>query len=201
METMKLYQSLAKFRQDATISKSGKNPMFKSEYTTLGDVLSALHNLPDYGLTFSQFFANDLLVTEVIHLETGEKALSQIVIKPEKDTPQAFMSCVTYYRRASLMTMFGLNADDDDGNRASNSGAGWNSPSSPAAAKAPAGDVSSVTPAGAAPTDEQLAAALAACNSVKEVNAVYMRLFKTKGVEPNDSQLAKLKTRKAELNV
>lgn len=201
METMKLYQALAKFRQDATVSKSGKNPMFKSEYTTLGDVLTALHNLPDYGLTFSQFFADDLLVTEVIHLETGNKALSQIVIKPEKDTPQAFMSCLTYYRRASLMTMFGLNADDDDGNKASNSGAAGNSPSRLAAAKTSPGPVSSTSPGGVAPTDEQLAAALASCNAVKEVNAVYMRLFKTKGIEPNDSQLAKLKQRKAELNV
>ena len=44
---------------------------------------------------------------------------SDMPLRPVKPGPQALASCVTYYRRISLMTMFGLNAEDDDGNAAS----------------------------------------------------------------------------------
>ena len=107
MENLKLHAALADVRKAASVGKSGKNPMFKSEYSTLGDVLTALDVLPEYGLSFAQYFQDGALVTTVVHLETGEKISSFLQISPEKDTPQSFISCVTYFRRASLLTMFG----------------------------------------------------------------------------------------------
>jgi len=193
MENMKLYEALAAFRKAATVGKSGKNPMFKSQYTTLGDVLSALDGLADYGLSFAQYFQDGALVTKVVHLETGETLNSYLQIAAEKDTPQSFISCVTYFRRASLMTMFGLNADDDDGNLASQRGA---VPSRPQPANK--GTVGASTPS-AVPASTEIQTQLDACNSVRDVNALYTKLFGATGVPIPDDILKMFKQRKEEV--
>ena len=193
-----LFLAMAKFRAEASVGKSGKNPMFKSEYTTLGDVLSALQNIHEYGLSFVQTFAGGRLITVVVHIDSGERIMSQISINPEKNTPQSYISCVTYLRRASLMTMFGLNADDDDGNRAT-FGSGAHSSSYVRPAKQPAVAVPPIAAAAGTVSDSALDAALASCNSVKDVNAVFMRLFKSANIDPSEAQLAKLKSKKESL--
>jgi len=191
---MKLNSALNDFRKAATVGKSGKNPMFKSQYSTLGDVLTALNGIADYGLSFQQFFSDDCIVTVVAHVDTGESFQSAIPVRPEKNTPQSYISCVTYLRRASLMTMFGLNADDDDGNLASGGGA-FPSRSQPKP-KAPA--VAS-TPAVGAATNDVLAEKLDACKSVRDVNALYTKLFGASGIKAPDDQIAMFAKRKEEL--
>lgn len=203
---MKLNSALNDFRKAATVGKSGKNPMFKSQYSTLGDVLTALNGIADFGLSFQQFFSDDCIVTVVAHVETGEQFTSAIPVRPEKNTPQSYISCVTYLRRASLMTMFGLNADDDDGNLASGSGA-FPSRSQPKP-KAPA--VASTPAVGAATRfiskqfhsayyHDVLAEKLDACKSVRDVNALYTKLFGASGIKAPDDQIAMFAKRKEEL--
>ena len=194
MENLKLHAALADVRKAASVGKTGKNPMFKSEYSTLGDVLTALDVLPEYGLSFAQYFQDGALVTTVVHLETGEKISSFLQISPEKDTPQSFISCVTYFRRASLLTMFGLNANDDDGNLSSGSGA-FPSRSLPKP-KAPA--VAS-TPAVGAASNDVLAEKLDACASVRDVNALYTKLYGGSGIKAPDDQISMFSKRKDEL--
>lgn len=194
MENLKLHAALADVRKAASVGKSGKNPMFKSEYSTLGDVLTALDVLPEYGLSFAQYFQDGALVTTVVHLETGEKISSFLQISPEKDTPQSFISCVTYFRRASLLTMFGLNSNDDDGNLASGGGA-FPSRSQPKP-KAPA--VAS-TPAVGAASNDVLAEKLDACKSVRDVNALYTKLFGASGIKAPADQIAMFSKRKEEV--
>ena len=194
MENMKLNSALNDFRKAATVGKSGKNPMFKSQYSTLGDVLTALNGIADYGLSFQQFFSDDCIVTVVAHVETGEQFTSAIPVRPEKNTPQSYISCVTYLRRASLMTMFGLNADDDDGNLASGGGA-FPSRSQPRQ-KAPS--VAS-TPAGGAASNDVLAEKLDACKSVRDVNALYTTLYGASGIKAPADQIAMFSKRKEEL--
>jgi hypothetical protein len=194
MENLKLHAALADVRKAASVGKSGKNPMFKSEYSTLGDVLTALDVLPEYGLSFAQYFQDGALVTTVVHLETGEKISSFLQISPEKDTPQSFISCVTYFRRASLLTMFGLNANDDDGNLASGGGA-FPSRSQPKP-KAPA--VAS-TPAVGAASNDVLAEKLDACKSVRDVNALYTKLYGASGIKAPADQIAMFSKRKEEV--
>ena len=168
--------------------------MFKSQYSTLGDVLTALNGIADFGLSFQQFFSDDCIITVVAHVGTGEQFTSAIPVRPEKNTPQSYISCVTYLRRASLMTMFGLNADDDDGNLASGSGA-FPSRSQPRP-KAPA--VAS-TPAVGAATSSVLAEKLDACKSVRDVNALYTKLFGASGIKAPDDQITMFAKRKEEL--
>ena len=194
MENLKLHAALADVRKAASVGKSGKNPMFKSEYSTLGDVLTALDVLPEYGLSFAQYFQDGALVTTVVHLETGEKISSFLQISPEKDTPQSFISCVTYFRRASLLTMFGLNAADDDGNLASQRGA---VPSRPQPAnKRP---VAASTPAAGLASNDVLAEKLDACKSVRDVNALYTKLFGASGIKAPADQIAMFSKRKDEV--
>jgi len=195
MENLKLHAALADVRKAASVGKSGKNPMFKSEYSTLGDVLTALDVLPEYGLSFAQYFQDGALVTTVVHLETGEKISSFLQIAPEKDTPQSFISCVTYFRRASLLTMFGLNAADDDGNLASQRGA---VPSRPQPANK--GTVVASTPAAVpALSNDVLAEKLDACKSVRDVNALYTKLYGVSGIKAPDDKIAMFSKRKEEL--
>jgi hypothetical protein len=191
MEAVKLDKALSDFRNAATLGKSGKNPMFKSQYSTLGDVLSALNKISDYGLAFKQYFSDDCLVTTVSHIETGEKFDSAIPIRPEKNTPQSYISCVTYLRRASLMTMFGLNADDDDGNLASGNGASSSrsQPSQKAPAVAPTSAVGVAFP--------NIEKELQKCNSVRDVNALYTTLVRVRDVTPDE--IEKMRIRKEEL--
>ena len=194
MENLKLHAALADVRKAASVGKTGKNPMFKSEYSTLGDVLTALDVLPEYGLSFAQYFQDGALVTTVVHLETGEKISSFLQIAPEKDTPQSFISCVTYFRRASLLTMFGLNANDDDGNLSSGSGA-FPSRSQPK----PKRPVAASTPAAGLTSNDVLAEKLDACASVRDVNALYTTLYGGSGIKAPDDQIAMFSKRKDEL--
>ena len=194
MENLKLHAALADVRKAASVGKTGKNPMFKSEYSTLGDVLTALDVLPEYGLSFAQYFQDGALVTIVVHLETGEKISSFLQISPEKDTPQSFISCVTYFRRASLLTMFGLNANDDDGNLSSGSGA-FPSRSLPK----PKRPVVASTPAAGLTSNDVLAEKLDACASVRDVNALYTKLYGGSGIKAPDDQISMFSKRKDEL--
>ncbi len=198
MGNVELMRSLSKFRAEASVGKSGRNPMFKSEYTTLGDVLNALADVHEYGLSFDQYFDNDALITEVMHLESGELFSSRIIIKPEKDTPQAFMSCVTYLRRASLMTMFGLNADDDDANGATSFAGRATSPVRDRQ-KAAGGvllPTSSAAPVSNGITNKVIAEALLICVNEQEVNNVYIRLFSDKKITPTEEQIKLFADRK-----
>ena len=192
-----LMKSLNEFRQASSVGKSGKNPMFKSQYTTLGDVLTAISGASEYGLGWQQFFTGRTLVTIVSHIESGENIRSDIELHPESDKPQAFMSCVTYYRRASLMTMFGVNADDDDGNIASATRGAASSNTRPVAG---AGGTSSLAPpAPSRPTNQSLKDALTVCASVDEVTGVYKRLFAEKNLSPTEAQLGMLTEAKERL--
>ena len=192
-----LMKALNDFRQASSVGKSGKNPMFKSQYTTLGDVLTAISGASEYGLGWQQFFTGRTLVTIVSHIESGENIRSDIELHPESDKPQAFMSCVTYYRRASLMTMFGLNADDDDGNIASATRGAASSNTRPVAG---AGGTSSLAPpAPSRPTNQSLKDALTVCATVDEVTGVYKRLFAEKNLSPTEAQLGMLTEAKERL--
>ena len=191
MENMKLNSALNDFRKAATVGKSGKNPMFKSQYSTLGDVLTALNGIADFGLSFQQFFSDDCIVTVVAHVETGEQFTSAIPVRPEKNTPQSYISCVTYLRRASLMTMFGLNADDDDGNLASGNGASSSrsQPSHKAPAVAPTSAVGAASP--------NIEKELQQCNNARDVNALYTSLVRVRDLTPDE--IEKMRIRKEEL--
>lgn len=130
METKKtIYAKLSEFRAKVgKVAKDGSNPAFRSKYATLPGILDAIEvPLAECGLTFVQ----TLNATEdgSVSLTTGIHALESngsgslfctSVMRPADSKPQTYGSCITYARRYGLVTVLGLNVDDDDdGNAAS----------------------------------------------------------------------------------
>lgn len=124
-----LLTALAKAKREFDpILKDRTNDFFNAKYATLGAVLKAVGPaLDDNGLTVVQTTAwhdigdsklASVLYTTLFHIESGESLKSSWALVPVKNDPQGMGSALTYGRRYALMTMFGLNAEDDDGNAA-----------------------------------------------------------------------------------
>lgn len=112
--------------------KAKVNPHFKSKYVDLNAVLAAIGQACDEeGLVVTQTIDmlagapgkpdTNFLVTTLYHAESAEYIKSAFPL-PADATPQQLGSAITYARRYSLMAMFCLGAEDDDGNAASTPG-------------------------------------------------------------------------------
>lgn len=116
-------------------SKDGINPFFKgpdkpkgSSYATLASVWEACRvPLTKNGLSVSQLPVNSNgnvgVVTTLLH-SSGQWMRSALLVQPEKNTPQAIGSAITYVRRYALAAVAGVAPEDDDGNEASGHGKG-----------------------------------------------------------------------------
>lgn len=125
------------------ILKSKTNPMYKSKYADISEIISAIETqLMENGLSFyheSVEPQNDgyiALQLVLIH-ESGESMkfgvcefpAGRLAYRKDKQgnvietfmeyTPQTFGSAMTYLRRYTLLSGFGLASEDDDGNHAS----------------------------------------------------------------------------------
>ena len=58
------------------------------------------------------------VISEIRDLESEDCITSSLVL-PLLEDPQKLGSCITYYRRYTLQSLLGLQAEDDDGNKAS----------------------------------------------------------------------------------
>ncbi len=114
-----IYQKLAKvIEQDIKVSKDGKNPFFKSNYTTLNEVLSKIKtSILEAGLIIIQNPQETGLETLIVDVETGEQIKSFVPYVSVSDM-QKLGGAITYARRYALISMFGLESEDDDGNLA-----------------------------------------------------------------------------------
>jgi len=120
---IKLAGALVKFNSEISkVSKDASNPFFKNKYATLDNVIDAARPiLTQNGLSILQLPAGDgehaIMKTLLLH-ESGEWIESEaLIIKPIKNDPQAYGSCITYMRRYSLTSFLSLNTgEDDDGN-------------------------------------------------------------------------------------
>ena len=103
------------------ISKDKTNPFFKSQYTDINSLLEQLHPyLEKYELMLTQPIKDGTVYTVINDINSDEEISSGISL-PELSDPQKIGSCITYYRRYTLTSLLALQADDDDGNKASNS--------------------------------------------------------------------------------
>ena len=104
---MKIYKKL--FKVTSTMEKMKKdstNPFFKSKYFDINQLIEAVR---------PALIAEDLLLLQPI--ETGDSVEAFIPL-PNIDDPQKLGACVTYYRRFTLGSLLGIEAEDDDGNLA-----------------------------------------------------------------------------------
>lgn len=104
------------------LEKSAVNPFFKSKYIDINALLDVLNPaLIEQGLTLLQPLTTvDGRPAVRTMVTDGDKVLvDDAIIMPDLQDPQKMGACITYYRRYSLIALFALQAEDDDGNTAS----------------------------------------------------------------------------------
>jgi len=101
------------------VEKNSTNPHFKQKYGDLNAYLSTIKQpLEEAGLLMVQSPYTNGLKTSIYHT-SGQFISSSMKMKPQKDDPQGCMSANTYMRRCQISSLLCLNAEDDDGNKAS----------------------------------------------------------------------------------
>ncbi len=190
-----LAKSLAEWQAgNPAAAMSGKNPHFKSRFSTLQDIVDCARSATAHGICFTQEvdFETDnerphLYVRTVMHHVSGEKRESRCpIITREASDPQKMGSAITYAKRYGLQAIFGIPADeDDDGNKANEAPKRV----TPRPASAPSAGASS--PPAEVPLEQELAMA----KDQKALLALFNR------VKPTDPQTIKLfSDRKGELS-
>ena len=134
METKNIYQKLSEFQSIVgKLRKDQTNPFFNSKYADINTVLDVIREpLKKVGLIFTQRTdvidvlhsdgtvsePVDLLRTELINVDTPtDKIKSTVRLVLAKEDMQGLGSAITYARRYALVSMLGLEQEDDDGNR------------------------------------------------------------------------------------
>jgi len=105
------------------ISKDAENPFFKSKYFDINALIEHVKPvLNEEGLIVLQSLAHiegkPAIETLIVDAESGEE-VGHTTPLPVNDDPQKMGSAITYYRRYALVSLLFLNAEDDDGNKAS----------------------------------------------------------------------------------
>ena len=129
-----LKQGMLEFQKLAvTAKKDGKNPHFRSNYSTLESVISAANQGNQFGLFFTQEIdyiytshhdskSTVIVVTTIRHEHDEETFVSKlpIILSPiNMENPQKIGSAITYAKRYTLQSVYGLPSEDDDANEAS----------------------------------------------------------------------------------
>jgi len=117
---MNIYAKLNEVKKEiGTISKDSTNPFFKSKYFDINSLLKHVEPLlQKNGLLLLQPIVKGEVFSEIIDVESEDSVTSSILL-PQMDDPQKLGSAVTYYRRYTLQSLLGLQAEDDDANIAS----------------------------------------------------------------------------------
>lgn len=117
---MKIYQKLLEAKkQIGKVSKNAKNPHFKNNYADINALIEAVEPvLLENGLLLLQPVINGKVITRIVDIEDG-KVIESIMELPALTNPQQMGSAITYYRRYTLQSLLSLQAEDDDGNKAS----------------------------------------------------------------------------------
>ena len=119
-----IYKKLLEFQKlGISVKKSSTNPHFKSKYADLNEVLAKVTKpLNDLGVVIIQ---NHNVIEGVAGLGTylydteDDTSIEGFLPYVQKENAQKLGANITYNRRYSLVTMLGLEDEDDDGNKAS----------------------------------------------------------------------------------
>ncbi len=120
MENKNIYTKLFEAKKEiGKISKDSTNPFFKSKYFDINGLLEHVEPiLQKHNLLLLQPILDDKVITRIYDVEEGEYVESAMSLTDIKD-PQKRGSEITYYRRYTLTSLLGLQAEDDDANLAS----------------------------------------------------------------------------------
>lgn len=115
-----LLQALSNVKKEVgKLSKTETNPFFKSKYFDINGLIEQVEPLLEKnGLLLLQPILNGKVQSIIWHIETEQSIFSEVELQSFND-PQKLGSAITYYRRYTLQSLLGLQAEDDDGNKAS----------------------------------------------------------------------------------
>ena len=98
------------------ISKDSTNPFYKSKYFDINKLIEQLHPLlVKNKVILLQPIRDNKVYSEIIDLDSESVIYSFIELTGIKD-PQKVGIEVTYFRRYTLTSLLGLQAEDEDGN-------------------------------------------------------------------------------------
>ena len=117
---MNLHEKLFKLRSEVgKVSKDSDNPFFRSKYFDVNGLLEHIQPLLDaHKLLLTQPIEDKAVMSRLTDIESGESVVSSLTL-PDIQDPQKIGSAITYYRRYTLASLLALQAEDDDGNKAS----------------------------------------------------------------------------------
>lgn len=106
-------------KEVGTLSKTELNPFYKSKYFDINSLIEQVEPLLEKnGLLLLQPIINNEVKSIIYHCESELSVESSIQLTQFND-PQKLGSAITYYRRYTLQSLLGLQAEDDDANKAS----------------------------------------------------------------------------------
>jgi len=108
-------------KEIGVLSKSSKNPFFKSQYLDLNSLLNEIKPLLESkGLILMQPIKGNEVYSMILDSETGLSLMDSYMSIPSNLTdPQKIGSCITYFRRYTLKSLLSIAETDDDANLAS----------------------------------------------------------------------------------
>ena len=120
---MSIYKKLFEAKKEiGKISKDAKNPFFKSNYLSLNGLIDAVEEvLVKHDLVLLQPIEDNKVITVIVDVTAVDPDLDNVksaISLPPINDPQKLGSAITYYRRYTLQSLLGLQAEDDDGNTA-----------------------------------------------------------------------------------
>ena len=120
MEKSNIYKKLLQFQKmNISVMKDGNNPHFKSKYATLNEVLDKVKKpLNDLGVVII-FEPNIEGLQTILHCVDSGTEVKGFMKYVDCGNAQKLLACNTYYRRGTLVSLLGLEDEDDDGNKAS----------------------------------------------------------------------------------
>ena len=119
MENKTLYAKLLDVSKEIDpISKDSKNPFFNSSYFDINKLIEVVRPvLSKNGLVLLQPISEGKQYSIIIDADSGEQIESSLEL-PKIQDAQKLGSAITYFRRYTLQSLLGLQAEDDDGNKA-----------------------------------------------------------------------------------
>ena len=100
------------------LEKDKKNPFFKSSYVSLDKVIDVVRpHLIAEKLLLLQPIEQGCVGTRIFCTESNT-FIDSFIPLPENMKPQDLGSCITYFRRYTLVSLLGLAQEDDDANKA-----------------------------------------------------------------------------------
>lgn len=119
---MSIYTKLFDIQQEiGAISKDSKNPFYNSAYFDINSLIAQLMPLLKKNkVLLTQPIENGTVMTRLYCIEKGNFVEGGIPL-PDIADPQKMGGAITYYRRYTLASLLGLQAQDDDGNSTINS--------------------------------------------------------------------------------